>query len=276
MPPRSNVLDRALAELARVPPRRFTTTRYALAARLEEAGQPEAAATIRKRRAPTLPVWAINRLAQEEPALIRALVRVSDRMRSAQVGRRAEPQALKEATTEQRQTVTRLMTRAESLMREADVKATHQVLRRIQDTLVAAAATPAHHETLQAGRLERELQAPGFAVFGELTVVPPVRRQDAAEPAPRRRDRGRTERAARQAEARAARERARAERTEREAQERQARAARVRQLEAAAAETAQALETARAHADEATRQLRQATVASQAAARELAAARRKR
>jgi hypothetical protein len=60
-------LKDALATLAAVPPKVFARDRDTLAARLREAGDTKAAAQVKTRRVPTLPVWVVNRLASSTP-----------------------------------------------------------------------------------------------------------------------------------------------------------------------------------------------------------------
>ena len=82
-------LQDALATLAAVPPKAFTRERDALAGRLREAGDTTAAAQVKARRAPTLPVWVVNRLALEHTDDIEALISAAERVKAAQLGRGA-------------------------------------------------------------------------------------------------------------------------------------------------------------------------------------------
>lgn len=59
-------VDEVLAQLAAVPPSEFTRERNALVARLTQAGQAKTAARVHAMPRPTIPVWAVTRLARDE------------------------------------------------------------------------------------------------------------------------------------------------------------------------------------------------------------------
>ncbi len=309
---RANPLDDALAELARVPPREHTQVRAALAARLQQAGHAEAAAEMRRRRAPTIPVWAVNRIALDEPELVARLVAAADRLRTTQVGRGRQAGDLASATAAHRQALSALIARARGVLAKAGVRASPGVLQRIQGTASAAAAAPAQHAALEAGALTRELSAPGFEAVGALGVAPASGRRAAAPsrddaearrraaPAPRaageprrrpaeprrqvaeqaaRRSAADERRAARRAaaeEARARRGAEKAEQAEQKAKEREARATRIAERERALEAAARAVDDARAQSTRAATALAEATAAHRRAGRDLAAARRAR
>jgi hypothetical protein len=161
-----STLEAALTELARVPPKDFTRTRTALVARLRDAGDVEAAARVKARRAPTISVWAVNRLAQDAEDDVDALISASEDLKAAQLGRRAHGDSLGRATRAHRAALDRLIRRVRSLLQEVGTAATHHLLLRIQMLLTAAAADPQARRALREGRLEQELAAPGFDVFG--------------------------------------------------------------------------------------------------------------
>jgi hypothetical protein len=157
-------LDDALDELARVPPRGFGAARRAVAARLQQAGRARDAARVKALKAPAIPVWAINRLARDEPALVQRLVSAAGRVRAAQLGR-GGGDGLAGATAEHGAALGELLARARAVLDEAGVRGTHRMLLRLQTTLAAAAADPERQRALRAGRLDRELGAQGFDVF---------------------------------------------------------------------------------------------------------------
>lgn len=169
-----------LAELLRVPPGEFVRARDALAARLRKAGQSSAAAEVKALRAPTVPVWVVNRLALEEPQRIEQLIDAAERVRAAQLGRRAEGGGLSAANAAYRDSIAGLLERGHQVLEGAGIRMLPRLRSRVETTLTAAVASPEARKALRAGRIERELSAQGFDVFG--TAVPPrrtSRRQDA-------------------------------------------------------------------------------------------------
>jgi hypothetical protein len=199
-------LDEALAELAEAPPSEFTRARRALAERLTRLGQTKAATRLKAMRRPTVPVWVVNRLVREDREGIEQLIASADRMRAAQLGRGARPDALAAASAGHRTALARLTERAEAVLREAHLGAGHQVLLRIETTLAAAAADPELRPALRRRRLEHELEARGFEVFAGEKLPPPRRpggRSPTSEPGPARgraRDGSRAEEAAKDTE----------------------------------------------------------------------------
>src|SRR5687767_3020529 len=133
-------LDDALTTLATVPPKVFARERNALAARLRDAGDTKAAAKVKARRVPTLPVWVVNRLALEHPDDVAALITASARVKAAQLGR-GEGGMLASATAGHRAAFDRLRERASLMLRDAGGVTADKVLR-VQNTLTAAAVDP--------------------------------------------------------------------------------------------------------------------------------------
>ena len=157
-------LKDALATLATVPPKAFARQRDALAGRLREAGDTAAAAQVKARRVPTLPVWVVNRLALEHPEDVEALIAAAERVKAAQLAR-GPGGTLAMATAGHRAALDRLRERAAVMLRDAG-GATADKLLRVQNTLTAAAVDAQARAALRAGHLEHELTAPGFDVFG--------------------------------------------------------------------------------------------------------------
>ena len=164
-------LKEALARLAAVPPQSFTRERGRLVAQLHKAGDDKAAAHVKARRAPTLPVWLLNRLATEEPRGVDALIAATDRVKAAQLGRRPETGALAKAMADHRAATRHLLERGRSLLEELGARNARQVLSRVQRTLNASVVDASTRAALRRGRVEAELAAPGFDVFGGIHVV---------------------------------------------------------------------------------------------------------
>jgi hypothetical protein len=215
-------LEDALATLATVPPKAFTQERDALAARLREAGDTKAAAQVKARRVPTLPVWVVNRLAVEHPDDVEALIAAAARVKTAQLGR-GQAGTLATATAGHRAALDRLRELASVMLRDAGGVTADKLLR-VQNTLTAGAVDSKARRALQAGHLERELTAPGFDVFGGAqppamratgragakpgtkTTAPPARGTAAVSPAASKAEERRREREAGRAAERAERQ----------------------------------------------------------------------
>jgi hypothetical protein len=76
-------------DLYAVPPERFTATRQALVAALRQGGDRRGAAEAAVIKRPTLPLWAINRLARDDQAVVTGLIEAAESLKMAQLGRRA-------------------------------------------------------------------------------------------------------------------------------------------------------------------------------------------
>ena len=70
-------------DLLAVPPREFTAARNALVAELRRAGKSAEAATAKKLRKPTLPVWVVNQVARRHGADVKAFVAAADDLKRA-------------------------------------------------------------------------------------------------------------------------------------------------------------------------------------------------
>jgi hypothetical protein len=175
-------VDEALSELISVSPRDFVKARNALAARLKQEGDPATAKAVAAAKRPPITVWVVNRLAHEAGEAVSALTEASDRVKSAQLGRGGSAGGLSAATAQQRGLLAELMHRAEAVLRDADVRSSAELLRRIETTLMAAASEKEQRALLRKGRLEHELEALGFDAFAG-TALPP-RTDRHARPAP--------------------------------------------------------------------------------------------
>jgi hypothetical protein len=203
-------------ELFVLPLEEFTAARNRLAKELRDEGDREGADRAGKARKPTVAAWALNRAAREEPALVEAMLKASDRLRDVQ-SRGARSADLKGASTARRRAVEHVADAAKQVLgggagaHEAD----------ITQTLLAAATDQEVRERLRSGTLERAATASAnFEDLGSLLAA-------SVESAPRGRTKARTEEGAppvdRQAVERA---RARAEKLDAEATEAEENAAR--------------------------------------------------
>jgi len=165
-------LEQELDRLYGAPPEAFVTERDALAARLRQAHQGEAAAAVARMKKPVAVAWAANRLARAEPAAVKALLAAEERLRTAQkraLAGRGGPADVAKAQAAEREAVNELVAAAHSRL---DPPVTGTALDRLGQTLRAAAADASVAELLARGRLTNEVHAAGFAAVDGLEARP--------------------------------------------------------------------------------------------------------
>jgi hypothetical protein len=170
-------LDQELDRLFELPPAEFTAARNDLVRRLKKANQADAAERVQALRKPTIPVWAINQLARQQPADVEALAKASDELREAQQASLADGdrERLRAATTSERDALRQITQRANQLLEAAGQRPTAAVLERVAATARSAAIDPRGRELLAAGMLAEELESSGFAAFEGMQI--PARRK---------------------------------------------------------------------------------------------------
>ena len=200
----------------------FTAARNELAKRLKQEGEADAAEHVRGLAKPSVAAWAVNQLARRETELMRSLLNVGARLRSAQErslkGERAADE-LRAAQAEEREVIRKLTRAAEGLLREAGRPASGTTLERVSSILRAAAVSDP--DTLRAGRLSGDVAVTGFDAFAGMQL-PKSRSRGAARAgddlAERRRQKKEAERKRKQLEKRVRELTSRAEAAERDAE----------------------------------------------------------
>jgi len=166
-PNRSHASDAYLDQLFETTPEEFVATRNGLVAKLNALGEHQVASELKALGRPTVPVWAINRLARREPDNVAALLDAANQLRSTQaraLRSRTSADQLRAAAQAEREAVRTLLRSAQEVLREANRPDTPGLLGRVESTLHAhAVGSPADRELLRRGRLSREAQALGFA-----------------------------------------------------------------------------------------------------------------
>ena len=149
----------------------FTAARNALAKRLKQGGDAEAAEQVRTLAKPSVAAWAVNQLARREPEAMRSLLNVGSRLRSAQErslkGERTADE-LRAAQAEERDVIRDLTRAAEVLLREAGRPASGTTLERVSSLLRAGAVTDP--TALREGRLTGDIEPTGFDAFAGMEV----------------------------------------------------------------------------------------------------------
>jgi hypothetical protein len=160
-------------ELFALPLDEFTAARNALAKRLKQDGDADAAEQVRALPKPSVAAWTVNQLARVEPDVVRSLLNVVARVRSAQErslqGERTADE-LRAAQAEEREVIRSLTRSAESVLRDAERPASGATLERIASLLRAAAVDEPGRSALRAGRLTGDVEVSGFEAFAGMGV----------------------------------------------------------------------------------------------------------
>jgi len=156
-------LDDALDDLYGVELSEFIARRSALAKELRAGGRAEAAALMAAQRKPSVPAWIVNQLARRNRREVDLLLDAGHRAREEQREVLAGKQAKLDAALEQERDALRALLAA---ARELAPDANAATLERVSRTLRAAAVTEEGRELIARGRLERELDLPGFEIVG--------------------------------------------------------------------------------------------------------------
>src|SRR4051794_36382292 len=161
--------DDAIDRLYGLPLDEFVPERDALAKRLRAAGDRAGADEVKKLPKPTRAAWAVNRLARDQPADVKALVSAGKALARAQKDllSGADPGELRDAAAEARGAVDRLVAAADATGATAD---------KVRSTLHAATVDPEVRDAVAAGRLVRERSAAGFGGLDALAASLPARR----------------------------------------------------------------------------------------------------
>jgi hypothetical protein len=162
-------LDAALAALYQLPLEQFVPTRDQLARRLRADGDRDTARQVAALRRPPVSAWAANQLANAAPNAVAELLDAGADLRQAQqdalAGQAGAARRLRTATAHLRAAITRLSTRAETLLRRGGHAASDATLARLAATLQAAATgDEATRAALAQGRLPGDLDPAGFGL----------------------------------------------------------------------------------------------------------------
>jgi len=159
------------------PLEQFIQRRDELAKRLKGAGEAEAARRVKALRKPTAVAWAINRLhlGSDPPGGLAALESASAALRAAL----RDPRSVEErrsAIDARRRALESTAAAAVALLAESGAAIGPALERRVERTLLAIAAggSGTAGERPLPGRLDRELEPPGFEAAGDLPAQTPA------------------------------------------------------------------------------------------------------
>lgn len=174
--------DDSIARLYAAEPEEFIAKRKEAVRALKAAGQRDDAEAVGRLAKPSASAWAVNLLANREPAAIDRVVEHGDELRRAQTGGTSAAD-MREAQRVRRQAIRQAADRAVELTGRA-LSDAHRT--EVAETLEAASADSGAAAEVRAGRLVKPLAVPsGFEQLGGLTLVPGGR----AERAPAKRAR---------------------------------------------------------------------------------------
>ena len=156
-------LEKEIDRLYGLPVDEFTAARNDLAKRLRAEGERAAPARVKELRKPTAAAGVVNRLVRTERMNMRALLTAGERLRTAQgkLLSGGKPDAVHNAAEDERKALTALLAAAK---RDG---ANEPVLRKVEQTLRAAAIDEEARELIKQGRLTEDLQPAGFGFSPE-------------------------------------------------------------------------------------------------------------
>jgi hypothetical protein len=156
-------LEREIDRLYGLPLAEFVPGRKALAKRLRAEKEKAAAMRVEDLRKPSAAAAIVNRLARSERMNVRALLTAGERLRDAQAKllRGGSPSAVHNAAADERKAIVALLAAAR---RDGAGEA---ILRRVEQTLRAAAVQDEARALIQQGRLTHDLEPVGFGFTPE-------------------------------------------------------------------------------------------------------------
>jgi len=142
-------------DLFGVDPAEFVAARDALARELKASGRRDDAAAVKAMRRPSVPTWALNRVARDDAAVVSALLTSAATARSMQeraVEGNADGDALRSALADRRAAVRDVLALASAAIEASDRTAASQQ-RQLESTLAAVIASDRLSELLGIGEL---------------------------------------------------------------------------------------------------------------------------
>ncbi len=174
--------DKRVERLYKLPLEEFTGARNELAKELRAAGDREAADRVKALRKPSRSAWGINRLRQEDRAVLRSALKAGEQLRSAQSGALsgASGEKLRERARAERKAVAAAAERAAQI----EPGLTERDRARIRATLHAGAGDDAIRAEIESGRLTIDHEPVGLGPL-EGTPAGGAKARPAKRPPPR-------------------------------------------------------------------------------------------
>jgi hypothetical protein len=163
-------LERELDTLFQAPFAEFVGTRNGLAARLKKEGRDGESARVRGLAKPSFTAWLVNQLYWTARRDLDAFLKAADRVRVGEKaileGRKASGQA--DAVSDRRRALDELVARATSRAAEEGTPLSPALTERLRTTLDAIGAYGGVAARHARGRLQEDLDPPGFAALASL------------------------------------------------------------------------------------------------------------
>jgi len=163
-------LERELDTLFQAPFAEFVGARNGLAARLKKEGRDEESARVRGLAKPSFTAWLVNQLYWTARRELDSFLKAADRVRTGEKamleGRKTAGHG--DAVTERRKTLDQLVSRATSRAAEEGTPLSPALTERLRTTLDAIGAYGGAAARHSRGRLQEDLDPPGFAALAAL------------------------------------------------------------------------------------------------------------
>jgi hypothetical protein len=163
-------LERELDTLFQAPFAEFVGARNGLATRLKKEGRDEESARVRGLAKPSFTAWLVNQLYWTARRELDAFLKAADRVRTGEKamleGRKAAGQS--DAVAERRKALDQLVSRATSRAADEGTPLSPALTERLRTTLDAIGAYGAPAARHARGRLQEDLDPPGFAALASL------------------------------------------------------------------------------------------------------------
>jgi hypothetical protein len=161
--------DDDLAALYQAPLAEFIDARNRLATRLRQAGDTEESARVKALPKPSAPAWALNQVYWHAREDYDRLIAAGDRLRALQQqmlgGRSVDP---RESMQERQAAVRQVVDRAARFLADAGQPLTDATRQRLNVTADALATWGSQPQGYVHGRLDRDIDPPGFAALASL------------------------------------------------------------------------------------------------------------
>ena len=162
-------LDNDLDALFKLPLSQFISGRKTLAAELKKSGRKDDAQYVMTLVKPSVSAWAVNQLYWQHREAFDQLMATGQRFRQAQTSGRAGKIAdMRDALDARRKALLRLSDLAAALLTDAGSSATPEMIHRISTTLEGMSAYASLPDAQRPGRLNRDVDPPGFESFASL------------------------------------------------------------------------------------------------------------
>jgi hypothetical protein len=178
-------IERELDSLFQAPFAEFVGTRNALATRLKKEGRAAESARVRGLAKPTYTAWLVNQLYWGARRELEAYLKAADRVRAADKAALEGKRPSGNAAIERTQALDALIARASARAAEEGTPLSPALAERLRTTLDAIGAHGSAAARHARGRLQEDLDPPGFDAFAALVAsAGPASRKPSPAPAP--------------------------------------------------------------------------------------------